>query len=80
MPLTRALALGLLPLLAFAAPNIVFVMSDDHAVPALSAYDSKLISTPNLDRLANEGVRFECGVRDELDLHSKPGCDLDRQA
>lgn len=59
MPLTRALALGLFPLLAFAAPNIVFVMSDDHAVPALSAYDSKLISTPNLDRLANEGARFD---------------------
>ncbi len=34
-------------------------MSDDHAVPALSAYDDRLISTPNLDRLAAEGVRFD---------------------
>lgn len=59
MPFIRALALGLLPALAFAAPNIIFVMSDDHAVPAVSAYDNKLISTPNLDRLANEGARFD---------------------
>lgn len=59
MPLIRAGALGLLPLLAFAAPNIIFVMSDDHAVPALSAYDDRLISTPNLDRLGTEGVRFD---------------------
>ena len=59
MPFTRAVGLSLLPFLAFAAPNIVFVMSDDHAVPALSAYDERLISTPNLDRLATEGVRFD---------------------
>ncbi|MCY4535659.1 MAG: sulfatase [Bryobacterales bacterium] len=59
MPLLRASALCLLPLLALAAPNIIFVMSDDHAVPALSAYDDRLISTPNLDRLATEGARFD---------------------
>jgi len=53
MPINRALALVLFPALAFAGPNIIFVMSDDHAIPALSAYDSKLISTPSLDRLAN---------------------------
>lgn len=54
-------------------------MRDDHAVPALCAYDSRLISTANLDRLADEGaLRFV--VRDELDLRSQPGCDLDRQA
>lgn len=33
-------------------------MSDDHAYQAISAYDSNLISTPNIDRIANEGVRF----------------------
>ncbi len=40
-------------------PNILFIMSDDHAQAALSCYGSKLNSTPNLDRLAREGVRFE---------------------
>ena len=47
------------PLAASAAPNILFVMSDDHAVPAVSAYGGGLIATPNLDRLAAEGVRFD---------------------
>lgn len=40
-------------------PNILFVFTDDHAPRALSAYGSKLISTPNMDRLANEGMLFE---------------------
>lgn len=39
-------------------PNILFIMSDDHAYQAISAYDDKLIKTPNIDRLAKEGVRF----------------------
>ncbi len=39
-------------------PNIVFIMSDDHAYQAISAYDSRLIQTPNIDRLAKEGMRF----------------------
>jgi arylsulfatase A-like enzyme len=37
-------------------PNIIFIMSDDHAYQALSAYGSKLISTPNIDRIAKEGM------------------------
>jgi arylsulfatase A-like enzyme len=40
-------------------PNIVFIMSDDHAAHAISAYGSRINQTPNLDRLAKEGVRFE---------------------
>jgi arylsulfatase A-like enzyme len=40
-------------------PNIIFIMSDDHAFQAISAYDDKLIATPNIDRLANEGIRFD---------------------
>lgn len=59
MSLFRVLIAVLAPLLAQAAPNILFVMSDDHAVPALSAYGGDLISTPNLDRLAREGARFD---------------------
>ncbi len=39
-------------------PNILFIMSDDHAQSALSCYGSELNSTPHLDRLAREGVRF----------------------
>jgi arylsulfatase A-like enzyme len=40
-------------------PNILFIMSDDHAAHALSAYGSRINQTPNLDRLAREGVRFD---------------------
>ncbi|UCD52760.1 MAG: sulfatase, partial [Phycisphaerales bacterium] len=39
-------------------PNIIFIMSDDHASHALSCYGSKINQTPNLDRIANEGMRF----------------------
>lgn len=38
--------------------NIVYIMTDDHAYQAMSCYDKRYISTPNLDRLAAEGVRF----------------------
>jgi Arylsulfatase A and related enzymes len=40
-------------------PNIIFIMSDDHASRAISAYGAGLNSTPNLDRLANEGMRHD---------------------
>ncbi len=39
-------------------PNILYIMSDDHGYQAISAYNDKLIQTPNLDRLADEGVIF----------------------
>ena len=39
-------------------PNLVFVMSDDHAAHAISAYGSVINETPHLDRLAREGMRF----------------------
>ncbi len=39
-------------------PNILFIMSDDHAYQAISAYSDKLIKTPNIDRIANEGIKF----------------------
>jgi arylsulfatase A-like enzyme len=41
-------------------PNVIFILSDDHACQAISAYGSRLIQTPHLDRLAQEGVRFDC--------------------
>ncbi|MBS3772524.1 MAG: sulfatase [Bacteroidales bacterium] len=39
-------------------PNIIYIMTDDHANRALSCYGGDLIETPNLDRLAEEGMRF----------------------
>jgi arylsulfatase A-like enzyme len=40
-------------------PNIIFIMCDDHAARAISAYGGGLNSTPNIDRLANEGLRHD---------------------
>jgi hypothetical protein len=40
-------------------PNILFVMADDHGYQAISAYGSKINRTPNIDRLAKEGMRFD---------------------
>lgn len=42
-------------------PNIVFIMSDDHAYQAISAYGYGLNNTPNIDRIANEGAIFNKG-------------------
>ena len=39
-------------------PNILFIMSDDHAYQAVSAYGYGLNETPNIDRLADEGAIF----------------------
>src|ERR1700760_1386971 len=39
-------------------PNIIFILSDDHAYQAISAYGSKLTQTPNIDRIAREGALF----------------------
>lgn len=47
------------PVAASGPPNIVFIMADDHAWQAISAYGSNRNVTPNIDRLAREGVRFD---------------------
>ncbi|MEQ9299518.1 MAG: sulfatase [Cyclobacteriaceae bacterium] len=39
-------------------PNIIFIMSDDHAYQAISAYNDRLIQTPNIDRIGQEGMIF----------------------
>lgn len=59
----RRVVLGVLLLLGLTAParladkpNIIFIMSDDHAYQAIGAYGSVVNRTPNLDRLAREGV------------------------
>ncbi len=42
-------------------PNIIIIVSDDHAYQAISAYGNKLMQTPNIDRIAKEGVLFNKG-------------------
>ncbi|HEY6901419.1 MAG TPA: sulfatase [Puia sp.] len=39
-------------------PNIIFILSDDHAYQAISAYGSQLAETPNIDRIARDGALF----------------------
>lgn len=39
-------------------PNIVVIISDDHAYQTISAYGSKMAVTPNIDRIAEEGILF----------------------
>ena len=38
--------------------NIVYIMTDDHTAQMMSCYDRRYIQTPNLDRIAQDGVRF----------------------
>ncbi len=40
-------------------PNFLFIMSDDHAAHAMSCYGSRINRTPNLDRIAQGGMRFD---------------------
>jgi arylsulfatase A-like enzyme len=40
-------------------PNIIFILSDDHAYQAIGAYGNKIAKTPNIDRLAKEGALFK---------------------
>jgi N-sulfoglucosamine sulfohydrolase len=40
-------------------PNILFLLSDDHSYPYLGCYGCSDVRTPNLDRLAAEGMRFD---------------------
>ena len=66
----KALALLCLCSHAFAEqsrPNIIFIFSDDHACQAIGAYGSRLNSTPNLDRIAKQGMRFDrCYVTNSI--------------
>ena len=40
-------------------PNILFLLSDDHSYPYLGCYGNPDVRTPNLDRFAKEGLRFD---------------------
>ena len=39
-------------------PNILYIMTDDHTMQMMSCYDKTHVHTPNLDRIAQDGVRF----------------------
>ncbi len=39
-------------------PNILFIMTDDHAAQAIGAFGSRINTTPHIDRIAAEGIRF----------------------
>ena len=54
-------------------PNLLFIMSDDHAAHAIGAYGGRfapLNPTPNLDQLASEGVRLDNVYK--FDLYAQP--------
>ncbi|MEX2578287.1 MAG: arylsulfatase [Verrucomicrobiales bacterium] len=65
MRIFRLLALALLPVSVFAAepqrPNIIVIMADDLGYGDLSCYGAEAFETPNIDRLAAEGMRFTNG-------------------
>jgi arylsulfatase A-like enzyme len=55
-------------------PNIVFIMADDHASRAIGCYGGGLNQTPNIDRIAREGVRFDnCFCTNALCAPSRAG-------
>lgn len=56
------IALALIPVSGLRGedrPNILFIFTDDHASHAMSCYGSVINRTPNLDRIANEGMLFQ---------------------
>ncbi|MFN0170651.1 MAG: sulfatase [Bryobacteraceae bacterium] len=40
-------------------PNVLFVMTDDQRYDAMSCAGNRFLQTPNMDRIAHEGVRFQ---------------------
>src|SRR5512138_1085426 len=56
LPLVLLVAAFSAPVATADHPNIIFIMSDDHAAHAISAYGSRVNQTPNIDRLAREGM------------------------
>jgi arylsulfatase A-like enzyme len=56
------------------APNVLFLISDDHSQPDLGCYGNRTVATPHLDRLAASGARFtNCFV-------ASPQCSPNRSA
>ncbi|MBT8486954.1 MAG: sulfatase-like hydrolase/transferase [Phycisphaerae bacterium] len=57
--LTMAAATPCVATAPAARPNIIFIYADDHATQAVGAYGSRINRTPNIDRLARQGVVFD---------------------
>ena len=55
-------------------PNILIMMSDDQSFPHASAYGSKMVNTPNFDRIARDGILFNNA------FCAAPGCSPSRAA
>ncbi|HUZ46686.1 MAG TPA: sulfatase [Terriglobia bacterium] len=55
-------------------PNLVFLISDDQSYPDAGCYGNKYLDTPNIDRLAREGMRFDRGFA------PSPSCSPSRSA
>jgi arylsulfatase A-like enzyme len=61
------LSAGPASLAADPRPNILYIMSDDHAAHAISAYGSKVNQTPHIDRLAQDGMKLtNCFVTNSI--------------
>ncbi len=73
LPSLTIAVIASLSLSAQSRPNVVLVMADDLGIEALGSYGGISYDTPNLDRLAAEGVRFD-------DAHSVPLCTPTRVA
>jgi arylsulfatase A-like enzyme len=65
--LTLSLGAASLPAADTVRPNVLFIMADDHAALAMSACGGRLDTTPHIDRLAREGMRFSrCYVTNSI--------------
>ena len=53
-----SLSAAALPTAEAASPNVVFIMADDLGYSELGSYGQQKIRTPNIDRLASQGMRF----------------------
>ena len=42
-----------------ARPNVIFIMTDDQTAKDMSCYGNPILQTPNMDRIANGGTRFD---------------------
>jgi hypothetical protein len=44
--------------IAQSKPNILFLLADDFSYPYTSVYGDKIVKTPNIDKIAKQGVKF----------------------